>query len=349
MEYRRLGQTGLKVSPLCLGMMSYGSSDWQPWVLPKEAARDFVRLALDNGVNFFDTSDFYSFGQSEEALGMAMSGLGLRREELVISTKVGMPMSALPNEQGNSRKRIREGIDASLRRLGTDYVDLYLLHKWDDGTPIEESIEALQDLQRSGKILYYGVSNFRTAQLARTQQVAQRSGAAGLSAMQLQYNLVYREEERENIPYCTENGIGVMVYSPLARGWLIGGDQKKEGLTERERTRVEQDAKGQALYGKGGDAEVRARLLEVADRLGLPPGRVAMAWILRRPGISTILTGALEPHHLTEAVAAVQVELSDEDVAYLEEPYRPGAIRTAGYKEVMAQQKARVGKQQDEQ
>ena len=196
MEYRRLGHTGLKVSSLCLGMMSYGSPEWQPWVLPKEAACDFVRLALDNGINFFDTSDFYSFGQSEEALGLAISGLGLRREELVISTKVGMPMSALPNQEGNSRKRIREGIDASLRRLGVDYVDLYLLHKWDDETPIEESIEALQELQRAGKILYYGASNFRAAQLAKAQQVAQRSSAAGLSAMQLQYNLVYREEER---------------------------------------------------------------------------------------------------------------------------------------------------------
>lgn len=337
MDYRKLGATGLKVSPLCLGMMSYGSPSWQPWVLEKSAAREFVKLALDNGLNFFDTSDFYSYGGSEEALGEAIHGL-VRREELVISTKVGMPMSKLPNEQGNSRKRIREGVDASLRRLKVDYIDLYLLHKWDADTPIEESIDALDDLVRAGKILYYGASNFRTYQLAAAQRHALARGGRGLSAMQLQYNLVYREEERENLPYCGENGIGVMVYSPLARGWLIGGDAKPNDLTERERTRVEQDVKGQALYGQGGDLEVRARLLEVAQRLGLPPGRVAMAWILARPHISTILVGALEPHHLTEAVAALDVRLSAEDIAYLEEPYRPGAIRTAGYKEVMAQQ-----------
>lgn len=341
MDYRRLGSTGLKVSPLCLGMMSYGSPSWQPWVLEKEAARDFVKLALDSGVNFFDTSDFYSYGQSEEALGMALRGLGVRREQTVISTKVGMPMSALPNEQGNSRKRIRDGIDASLRRLGTDYVDLYLLHKWDPDTPIEESIDALKDLQREGKILYYGASNFRTFQLARANEIARANGGAGLASTQLQYNLVYREEERENIPYCDENGVGVMVYSPLARGWLIGGDQDPAELTERERVRVQQDVKGQALYGHGGDTEVRARLHEVAARLGLPPGRVAMAWVLRRPGVSSLLTGALEPHHLTEAVAALDIVLSDDDVSFLEEPYRPGALRTAGFKEVMAQQQAR--------
>lgn len=338
MQYRRLGQTGLKVSPLCLGMMSYGSSNWQPWVLEKEAARDFVKLALDNGVNFFDTSDFYSYGASEEALALAIRDLGVRREEVVVSTKVGMPMSKLPNEQGNSRKRIRDGIDASLRRLGTDYVDLYLLHKWDEDTPIEESIDALKDLQREGKILYYGASNFRTFQLAAAEEAARSDGGGGLAASQLQYNLVYREEERENIPYCARNGIGVMVYSPLARGWLIGGDKEPAALTTRERTRVQQDVKGQALYGQGGDEEVRERLHEVAARLGLPPGRVAMAWVLLRPGVSTMLTGALEPHHLTEALAALDVDLSGADVAYLEEPYRPGALRTAGYKEVMAQQ-----------
>ncbi|MBB1632476.1 MULTISPECIES: aldo/keto reductase [Cupriavidus] len=338
MEYRNIGGTGLRVSPLCLGMMSYGSPSWQPWVLEKAMARDFVSLALDNGINFFDTSDFYSYGASEEALGEATYGL-VRREELVISTKVGMPMSQLPNEQGNSRKRIREGIDASLKRLKTDYVDLYLLHKWDPATPIEESIDALDDLVRAGKILYYGVSNFRTYQLARAQERARCGKTSGLAAVQLQYNLVYREEERENLPYCGENGIGVMVYSPLARGWLIGGDAKAEELTQRERTRIQQDVKGHALYGQGGDREVRARLHDVAARLGLPPGRVAMAWILARPEVSTCLVGALEPHHLTEAVAALDVKLTEADIAYLEEPYRAGALRTAGYKEIIAQQK----------
>ena len=341
MHYRTLGAAGLKVSPLCLGMMSYGNSAWQPWVLPKSAAREFIKLALDHGINFFDTSDFYSYGASEEALGEATHGL-TRREELVISTKVGMPMSDAPNDQGSSRKRIRDGIDSSLRRLKTDYVDLYLLHRWDPHTPIEESIDALEGLVRAGKILYYGVSNFRTYQLAEAQHRALTRGGRGLAAIQLQYNLVYREEERENLPYCAANGIGVMVYSPLARGWLVGGDRAPEQLTERERARVQQDVKGQALYGQGGDVEVRTRLLELAHRRELPPGRIAMAWVLACREVTTILVGALEPKHLTEAVAALEVNLSAEDVAYLDEPYRPGALRTAGYKEVMAQQKQRA-------
>ena len=336
MEYRRLGDSGLKVSPLCLGMMSFGSPSWQPWVLEKAAACEFVALALDLGLNFFDTSDFYSYGASEEALGDATHGL-VRREQLVISTKVGMPMSALPNEQGNSRKRIRDGVDASLRRLKTDYIDLYLLHKWDPETPIEESIDALDDLVRAGKILYYGASNFRTHQLASAQQRSLANGGRGLAAMQLHYNLVYREEERENLPYCGENGIGVMVYSPLARGWLLDGERQGR-LTERERTRASQDVKGQALYGQQSDLLVRERLLEVAGRLGVPPGRIAMAWLLARPHVSTILIGALEPNHLHEAKAALDVRLDEETIFYLEEPYRPGALRTAGYKEVMAQQ-----------
>ena len=318
--------------------MSYGSPSWQPWVLNKTAAREFVKLALDHGINCFDTSDFYSYGASEEALGEATHGL-VRREQLIISTKVGMPMSDLPNEQGNSRKRIREAIDSSLRRLKTDYVDIYLLHKWDPETPIEETVDALEDLVRSGKILYYGASNFRTYQLARAQQHSLAKGGRGLAAMQLQYNLVYREEERENLPFCSANGLGVMVYSPLARGWLIGGGKETMELTARERARVKKDVKGQALYGQGGDAAVRARLHETAERFGLPPGRIALAWVLARPEVSTILIGALEPHHVTEAVAALDVNLTPEDIAYLEDAYLPGPLRTAGFKEVMAQQK----------
>lgn len=326
-------------------MMSYGSPSWQPWVLEKSAAKAFVKQALDAGLNFFDTSDFYSYGGSEEALGEAIRGV-VPREELIISTKVGMPMGKAPTVNGSSRKRIRDGVDASLRRLGVDYIDLYLLHRWDDGTPIEESIEALDDLVRAGKILYRGVSNFRTYQLAAAQSCATSGGRRGLSAMQLQYNLVYREEERENLPYCSDNGIGVMVYSPLARGWLIAGDTEAAELTERERVRAEKDVKGKALYGKGGDAVVRERLHEVSRRLGLPPGRVAMAWILARPEVSTILVGALEPRHLDEAIAALDVRLSDEELAFLEEPYMPGTLRTAGYKEIMAQQQSLAAKQE---
>ena len=341
MDYRRLGNSGLKVSPLCLGMMSFGSPSWQPWVLDKAEARSFVAQATDAGINFFDTSDFYSYGDSEEALGEAMSGVA-RRQDLVISTKVGMPMSGRPNDQGCSRKHICESIDASLRRLKTDYVDLYLLHKWDPHTPIEESVDALEDLVRAGKILYYGASNFRTYQLAKAQQHSLGNGRRGLTAMQLQYNLVYREEERENLPYCGDNGIGVMVYSPLARGWLVGGDQDPAKLTDRERTRVLQDAKGQALYGREADRLVRERLLALAAKMEIPPGRLAMAWILARPEVSTILVGALEPHHLTEAIAALDVTLASVDIADLEQPYVPGPLRTDGYKQVMAQQAKRA-------
>jgi aryl-alcohol dehydrogenase-like predicted oxidoreductase len=339
MIYRRLGKSGLRVSPLCLGMMSYGSPTWQPWVLEKSAARQFVRQALDGGINFFDTSDFYSYGASEEALGEATHGL-VRREELVICTKVGMPMSSLPNEQGNSRKRIREAIDASLKRLKADYVDVYLLHKWDPETPIEESIDALDGLVQAGKILYYGVSNFRTNQVAAAQQCSTAHSGRGLAAIQLQCNLVYREEERENLPFCGDNGIGVMVYSPLARGWLAASDPQAGELTNRERVRVQRDVKGQALYGNQADFEVKTRLHQLASRLGLPAGRIAMAWVLTRPQVSTVLVGALDSRHIEEAVAALEVKLSVEDLRFLEEAYQPGQLRTAGYKEVMAQQAA---------
>ncbi len=338
MNYKQLGKSGLKVSPLCLGMMSYGSSSWQPWVLDKSEAKPFVKLALDHGINFFDTSDFYSYGASEEALGEAVHGL-CRREELVISTKVGMSMGTnVPNERGSSRKRIREGIDASLRRLKTDYVDLYLLHCWDPETPLEESIEALEDLVRAGKILYYGASNFRSWQLSHAQHVASMRGCRGLSATQLQCNLVYREEERETLPYCEAAGLGVMVYSPLARGFLVGGDADAEVLTERERVRVQKDAKTQALYGNAGDQTVRERLLELARRHGVPPGRLAMAWVLSKPQVSTALVGALEPQHLLEAVESLNITLSAEEIAFLEEPYVAGPLRTGGLKQVLAQQ-----------
>ncbi|MBB1628334.1 aldo/keto reductase [Achromobacter sp. UMC71] len=340
MQYRNLGATGLKVSPLCLGMMSYGDPKWQPWVLEKQAARGFVRQALDAGINFFDTSDFYSFGASEQAMADAFEGV--RREELVISTKVGMPMSDLVNEQGNSRKRIREGIDASLRRLKVDYVDLYLLHKWDAETPIEESLDALEDLVRAGKILYYGVSNFRTAQLARAHGHTLARHHHGLAATQLQFNLAYREEEREAIPYCRDNGVGVMVYSPLARGWLVSGADEGARLTSREAVRQKLDVKQQVLYGGQSDLAVRSRLQQLAGELGMPASRVAMAWILARPEISSILVGALEPHHITEAVAAVDVKLDADAMRYLEEAYASGPLRTGGYSEIKQQQKIAV-------
>ncbi len=334
MMYRKLGNSGLSVSALCLGMMSYGSRQWQPWVLDRREARGFVKQALDHGINFFDTADFYSIGESELALGEAIKGL-VPREELVISSKCGLPMNRTPNARGGSRKHIRASIDASLARIGVDYLDLYLMHVWDGSTPVEETVDALQDLVRAGKILHFGASNYMTWQLAQAQQLARRGERSGFTTMQLQYNLAYREEERDMLPFCNLEGIGVMVFSPLARGWLVSGDGAGVSLTERERTRVDRDAKAKLIYGSSADQVVRERLLEVAARLGLPPGRVALAWVLRHPQVSTVLVGALEPHHLDEAVAALDVHLSPEDCALLEEPYRPGPIKSDGLEAVM--------------
>jgi len=325
-------------------MMSYGNPAWQPWVLDKSHAQGFVRLALDHGINFFDTSDFYSYGASEEALGEAAHTL-CRREEIVISTKVGMMMgNQLPNERGTSRKRIREAIDASLRRLKTDYVDVYLLHLWDPTTPLEETIDAMEDLVRAGKILYYGACNYRAWQLAQAQHLALMGRGKGLVTTQFQYNLAYREEERETLPYCEMAGLGAMVYSPLARGWLVGGDRAPDQLTERERARVQGDVKSQALYGRPADQAVRDRLLELARQRDVPPGRIALAWLLARPHVSTIIVGALEPHHLREAVAALDLTLTAAELQLLDAAYVPGGsagiggVRAGGYKELLAQQ-----------
>jgi aryl-alcohol dehydrogenase-like predicted oxidoreductase len=327
MNYRKLGRSGLAVSPLCLGMMSYGSREWQPWVLDKSEARAFVRQALDAGINFFDTADFYSAGQSEVALGEAIRGL-VGRDELVLSSKCGLPMGADANARGGSRKHVHASIDASLKRLGVDHLDLYLMHVWDGATPVEETVEALHDLVRAGKILHFGASNYMTWQLAVAQRAALSQGRRGFTTMQLQINLAYREEERDMLPFCEHEGIGVMVFSPLARGWLVNGDGEAVTLTERERIRVERDAKARFLYGSSADHAVRARLLEVAERLGLPPGRVALAWVLSRPQVSSVLVGALEPRHLEEALAALEVQLSPDDCALLESAYRPGPIKS---------------------
>ena len=338
MKYRKLGNTGLSVSPLCLGMMSYGSSKWQPWVLGKDEGRKFVKQAVDNGINFFDTADFYSFGASEESLRESITGT-FNRDELVISTKVGLPMNGSPNSRGSSRKHINEAINASLSRLGTDYIDMYIIHVWDGTTPVEETVAALEDLVRAGKILYYGASNYMTWQLAQSQQAAKAQRGRTFSCMQLQYNLLYREEERDMLPYCEAEGIGVMVFSPLARGWLVNGDGAGKSLTERESVRTFQDAKTKAIYGSKADHTVRQRLLEVAERNDVPPGRIAMAWLLAKDQISSVVVGALESKHLSEAISAVDLNLSTEDCRYLEEAYVPVPIKTDGLSEVEKQSK----------
>lgn len=342
MRYNRLGATGLEVSRVCLGMMSYGSPDWQPWVLPGAEAEPFVRHALDRGINFFDTADFYSYGQSEEALGRAIAKL-TDRKNVVIATKVGLPMGPGPNRGGLSRKHIRTAIDDSLKRLGTDYVDLYQLHRADPQTPIEETLDALADVVRAGKALHIGGSNFATWQFAPAVYVAKQSRGPSFAAMQIQYNLAYREEERDLVPFCAAQGVGLIVYSPLARGWLVGNRLGKTTMTRRETIRAEGDAKAQASYGSDGDRAIARRLFDVAASRGLPPARIAQAWLHGRAGVSSVLCGALEPAHIDEAVAALDVALSAEELRRLEEPYVPQAIKDDGLALVQNPPAAKIG------
>ena len=334
MEYRRLGSTGLVVSRLCLGMMSYGSPDWQRWVLGRGEGLRFVRLALDAGVNFFDTADFYSLGASEEILGEAIATLTDRRS-VVLATKVGLPMRQGPNGGGASRKHIMAAIDESLRRLRTDYVDLYQMHKWDDGVPLEETVEALNDVVRAGKALHTGVTNYSTWQFAKGVYMARGRGWTPFSTMQLQYNLAYREEEREMIPFCRSEGIGIVVFSPLARGWLAG-IRSGGKVSDREAVRGQQDAKGHQLYGSPSDREVLQALLALAEKRKVPPSRLALAWLYGHDFVDAAITGPLEDYHLTEALAALDLRLDPDEIAALEAPYAPQAVKDDAFNAVSA-------------
>jgi 1-deoxyxylulose-5-phosphate synthase len=338
LQYARLGRSGLEVSRVCLGMMSYGSPSWQPWVLPGSEGTAFVRQALDLGVNFFDTADFYSHGESEIALGEAISKL-TKRDKVVIATKVGLPMEPGPNRGGLSRKHIHNSIDASLRRLKTDYVDLYQLHKADPATPIEETLGILGDLVRAGKVLHVGLSNFATWQLASAYFVGKFESGVRISSAQLQYNLAFREEERDMLPFCIEHGLGVIVYSPLARGWLTGNRLERASLTEREAARAQGDAKAHALYGTDADRRVLDCLRLVAKERGAPMGRVALAWLHSHKVVSSILCGALEASHLEEAVTAAEFKLSNAEIERLESCYVPQPVKDDGLKVVTDQDK----------
>ncbi len=322
MQYVTLGRTGLKVSRLCLGMMSYGTSKWRDWVLDEEDSRPFIRRALELGINFFDTADMYSRGVSEEVTGRAIRDFA-RRDEVVIATKVYFPMGDKPNQGGLSRKHILEAIDASLRRLGTDYVDLYQIHRWDYETPIEETMEALHDVVRAGKARYLGASSMFAWQFATAQYTAERHGWTRFVSMQNHYNLVYREEEREMIPFCIAQGVGLIPWSPLARGFLAGNRTRdKSGET----TRSKSDDYAHAMYYKDSDFAIVDRVAELASRRGVKPMQIALAWILHKPGITSPILGATKMHHLEEAVAALDVTLSAEEMAFLEEPYQPHPI-----------------------
>jgi 1-deoxyxylulose-5-phosphate synthase len=323
MEYVPLGNSGLKVSRLCLGCMSYGSSKARPWILDEEAALPFYQQAIDAGINFFDTADLYSQGLSEEVTGRALKKLGVRREQIIIGTKVYYPTGTNPNEQGTSKKHIRHAIEASLRRLRLDHVDLYQIHRYDRSTPIEETLEALTDLVNQGKVLYIGASSMYAWEFAKLLYMARANGFPQFVSMQNHYNLVYREEEREMIPLCQNEKISVIPWSPLARGFLAGNRGRSQ---EGETTRGKTDASARRLYGQEDDHAVVARVTDLAKKRGISNAQIALAWMLHKPGITSPIIGATKPHHLDEAVKALEVDLTEDEMRYVEEPYRPHPI-----------------------
>jgi len=322
MEYVRLGSSGLRVSRLCLGTMTYGSSKWRPWVLDEDASRPFFRQAYEAGINFFDTADMYSDGASEEVTGRALHDLA-PRHEVVIATKVFNPMGPGPNDRGLSRKHVFDAIDASLRRLKTDYVDLYQTHRFDPATPLEETLRALDDLVRSGKVRYIGASSTDAWKFAQALERADRNGWTRFVSMQNHYNLVYREEEREMLPLCRAEGVGVIPWSPLARGLLAGN---RRAVRDADTVRAKTDEYASHLYDES-DFAVVDRVVEVAKERGVPPARVALAWLIGRPGVTAPIVGASKPHHLEDALAALDLVLTPEEVKRLEEPYKPHPIR----------------------
>ena len=317
MDYTRLGATGLKVSRLCLGCMTYGSKQWRPWILDEEESRPFIRRALELGINFFDTADMYSLGASEEVVGRALKDFA-PRDRVVIATKVFNPMGDDPNQRGLSRKHIHEGIDASLRRLGTDYVDLYQIHRFDYETPIEETLAALDSVVRAGKALYIGASSMDAWQFAKMLYTSDRMGLARFVAMQNHYNLVYREEEREMMPLCREEGIGMIPWSPLARGFVTGN--RRADVVETPRIASDEYAK--KLYYRESDFAVVDRITEVAKRRGIPNAQVALAWVLQQPAVTAPIIGASKMSHLDDAVAALSLRLDEAELKTLAEAYQ---------------------------
>ncbi|MGA2036799.1 MAG: aldo/keto reductase [Acidimicrobiales bacterium] len=322
MQYVNLGKTGLRVSRVCLGMMSFGNDSDRAWVLDEDAAEPIVRTAVEGGITFFDTADTYSGGASEVATGKLV-GKMLSRDETVIATKVFMPVTPGENGGGLSRKHILSGIDASLRRLNMDYVDLYQIHRWDDRTPIEETMGALQDVVHAGKARYVGASSMFAWQFAKAQNTAKEEGWTRFVSMQNHYNLLYREEEREMIPQCMDQGVGVIPWSPLARG-VLTGNRTREG--ERRTTRSGSDPFSDHLYNQPSDFDVVDRVAELAAELGIPPAQVALSWLLHRPGVTAPIVGATKLSHIEDALAAEQLSLSPDEVRRLEEPYVPHPV-----------------------
>jgi aryl-alcohol dehydrogenase-like predicted oxidoreductase len=321
-EYVNLGSTGLRVSRVCLGMMSFGEHESRRWALPESEAEPIVRRAVEGGITFFDTADVYNGGQSEVVTGRVLPKL-LTREEMVVATKVCMQTMPGENGRGLSRKHVLASIDASLGRLGMDYVDLYQIHRWDPTTPIAETMEALHDVVKAGKARYIGASSMFAWQFAKAQATAGRQGGTRFVSMQNHYNLVYREEEREMIPQCIDQGVAVLPWSPLARG-LLAGNRTREG--ERLTTRAGSDPFGDTLYVPEVDFDVVDRVGEVAGERGVANAQVALAWLLSRPAVTAPIVGATKVGHIEDALAAEALELTPEEIARLEEPYVPHAL-----------------------
>jgi aryl-alcohol dehydrogenase-like predicted oxidoreductase len=321
-QYVNLGRTGLRVSRVCLGMMSFGRTDDRSWALGEDDAEPIVRRAVEGGITFFDTADVYNGGESEVLTGRILSRL-LPREEVVVATKVFSQTWPGENGRGLGRKHVLASIDASLGRLGLDYVDLYQIHRFDDATPIEETMEVLHEVVRAGKARYVGASSMYAWQFAKAQAVAERRGWSPFVSMQNHYNLIYREEEREMIPQCVDQGVGVLPWSPLGRGILAGN---RGDLSERKTERARTDAFADSLYAPELDKPIVERLYEVAAARGVPSAQVALAWLLGKPGVTAPIVGATKLAHVEDALAAEQLELTPDEIAALEEPYVPHPI-----------------------
>jgi aryl-alcohol dehydrogenase-like predicted oxidoreductase len=322
MEYTRFGNTGINVSKLCLGTMTYGTpTERWPWALNEEQSRPFIQKALELGFNFFDTADVYTAGASEEVVGRALRDFA-KRDDHVLATKVFNPMGPGPNDKGLSRKHIMSAIDASLKRLGTDYVDLYQIHRWDYNTPIEETMEALHDIVKAGKARYIGASSMYAWQFAQALYTSDLHGWTRFISMQPHYNLIYREEEREMLPLCKDQKIAVIPWSPLARG-VLTRKQEDRNSTERSQT----DSFGKSLYTAASDQEIVNRVTELAEQHGVPNAQIALAWVLHNPTITSPIIGASKPGHLEDAVAALTIKLSDDEIKRLEAPYEPHKVQ----------------------
>lgn len=322
MQYIALGSTGLKVSRICLGTMTYGAKTWRPWILDEAEAQPFFKRAIEAGINFFDTADAYSVGVSETIVGRAMREF-TRRDDVVIATKVFFPMGPGPNDRGLGRKHIMQAVDASLRRLNTDYIDLYQIHRFDPETPIEETLEALDDVVRAGKALYIGASSMFAWQFAKMLETQKQRGWRRFVTMQNHYNLVYREEEREMIPLCIDQNVGLIPWSPLARGFLAGNRQRGD---KGETARAKSDDFAHDMYYSEADFDVVDRVREIAAKRNVKPAQVALAWLFHKSGVAAPIVGASKLEQLDDAIAALEIALSQEEIAALEEPYRPHKV-----------------------